>query len=214
MLLHKYLIVALLPVIAACGSGGSGGDDDSGGGVEESTSGDGTVSVTESRKACVADTSIGEAMLKAINEVRATGYNCGGNVGQMPPAPPVTWNDQVFQAAETHAIDMATNDFLGHTGTNGLEHPDRLTNTGYDWMNVGENLARTDWASELEPTKALSQCAWLGSPNHCRNIMNPNFTEMGLSCIDDGEVTVYAESLGQDIEVLRTYWALVMARPK
>ena len=68
---------------------------------------------------------------------------------------------------------MSFNNFFSHTGSNGSSVGDRVTAEGYNWTNVGENIA----SGQTTPEAALE--SWLNSPGHCANIMNPDFTELG-----------------------------------
>jgi uncharacterized protein YkwD len=49
----------------------------------------------------------------------------------------------------------------------------RLLAVGYDWAMGGENIA-TGFAT---PRDAVS--AWMASPGHCQNVLNPGFRAMG-----------------------------------
>lgn len=112
-------------------------------------------------------------LLALVNEARTEGANCGGI--EMAPVDPLTWNDKIENAALTHSIDMDTNDFFSHTGSDGSDVGDRFDNVGYTWSAYGENIAK-GYTSEESVI-----AAWLNSPGHCQNIMRPYFTEMGVS---------------------------------
>jgi uncharacterized protein YkwD len=64
----------------------------------------------------------------------------------------------------------------------------------YPWRHVGENIA--GGTDTLERTVE----AWLESPPHCENLMEPDYRDVALAC---------AERAGTEFE---TYWALVLAR--
>ena len=110
--------------------------------------------------------------LQLINNVRQTGCNCGSEA--MPPVPPVTWNDQLAQAAYDHSRDMYNNNYFSHTGLDGSSPGDRIRRAGYSWRTYGENIAKG-----YNNEQAVIQ-GWLNSPGHCRNIMDAAFKEMGL----------------------------------
>ncbi len=113
------------------------------------------------------------AFLNAVNAYRASGCACG--VQFMPPAPALQWDDQLTNAANRHANDMATNDFFDHTGSDGSNSAERISESGYNWQSVGENIA-----FGYNDIQAVVD-AWITSEGHCRNIMNHNFTEMGAA---------------------------------
>lgn len=116
--------------------------------------------------------------LRQINKVRTSGCNCG-NV-YMPPADPLSWNYQLETAARLYAHEMAANNFFSHTGLNGSSSKERImaqgyTIAGFKYIAVGENIGR----GQLTITEIMQ--GWIKSPGHCRNIMNPNFKEVGVA---------------------------------
>lgn len=114
-----------------------------------------------------------QELLNLVNEVRQSGCNCGGDY--FPPVNPVVWNDTLEHAAQIHSDDMYDEDYFSHTGSDGSSAGDRISDAGYDWSTYGENIA-AGYTSE----QAVIQ-GWLDSDGHCRNIMNGNFTEMGIA---------------------------------
>ena len=126
--------------------------------------------------------------LDAINAARAETQDCG-DYGIFDPAPELTWNVRLGNAADEHSKDMAQNDTLGHTGSgtpsdetaqamhlsSGSRLRDRLHHHGYDqWHAIGENISGGD----EEAQTAVD--TWLKSPVHCANLMSPDFTEVGM----------------------------------
>jgi uncharacterized protein YkwD len=55
--------------------------------------------------------------------------------------PPVKLNSKLLKAAREHSTDMAKNNFLAHSGTDGSNLGSRLTKQGYAWTAAGEDLA-------------------------------------------------------------------------
>ncbi|MGB3136665.1 MAG: CAP domain-containing protein [Nodosilinea sp.] len=107
-------------------------------------------------------------------------------------APPLTLSDKLLTAAQRHAQDMATSRRMSHTGSNGSSMRSRIDATEYSWSTIGENVAVG------QPTAAAVMSAWMSSPGHRQNILNPAFTELGIG---------YASAQG------RIYWAQVFGRP-
>lgn len=98
----------------------------------------------------------------------------------MPAVPPLSWNYQLQQAAILHAEDMRRKDYFSHTSLEGRTSRDRIFDQGYTikgfkYIAVGENIAQG------QRSIAEVMNAWLKSEGHCRNIMNPNFKEVGIS---------------------------------
>ncbi len=132
-----------------------------------------------------------QRVVNYLNNLRASPRVCGEKT--YPAAPAVVWNNQLSAAAVAHSEDMAANNFLDHQGTNGLNAGARVTQSGYTWKAVAENIAGgTD-----TPEQTMDQ--WMVSAGHCQNIMNSAYKEIGLACSRDN-LTDY-----------RVYWTLVMA---
>lgn len=130
---------------------------------------------------------------KYLNNIRSIEQQCGSNT--YPPAPIITWNDKLANAAKIHSDDMAENNFFNHQGSHSLLPKDRVSNANYHWKTVAENIAGgTD-----TPEQAIEQ--WLASPGHCHNIMNPIHTEFALACTRN------------NLSDYRIYWTLVLASP-
>ncbi len=140
--------------------------------------------------------SIRQEFLDAVNQARSVGRNCGST--SYPNAPPVAWNNVLATAAYLHSEDMATNQFFSHTGADGSSPETRITRQGYDWRTYGENIA---WGY---PTASAVTQGWLGSDGHCRNIMNPSFTEIGAA---------YSDGSYQGIPSV-SFWTLDLAAPR
>jgi uncharacterized protein YkwD len=85
---------------------------------------------------------------------------------------------QLQAAARLHSTDMACNGFFDHTGSNGSTVGQRVTAQGYSWSYVGENI--------FAGTNATPQSAfdwWMASPPHQANLLNLNYTEIGIGYI-------------------------------
>lgn len=88
--------------------------------------------------------------------------------------PALTSNTRLRNAALGHSQDMACNDFISHTGSDGSSPGDRITAAGYDFSTWGENIA----AGYTTPASVVE--AWMDSTGHRANILNPGFTEIGI----------------------------------
>ena len=114
-------------------------------------------------------------MLAVINDSRLSARMCGA--ASHAAVDSVMWNDRLTAAAVAHAGDMVRFNFFDHTGSDGLSVSDRADSAGYNWRAVGENIA----AGQIDVEEVHD--GWLASPGHCRNIMNPLYTEVGAACI-------------------------------
>lgn len=87
---------------------------------------------------------------------------------------PLTHNPLLGSAAQLHSQDQADMRTLTHTGSDGSNPGERITRAGYSWRTWAENAAagyRT--AHDLV-------AAWMNSPGHRANLLNPSVTEIGL----------------------------------
>lgn len=109
-------------------------------------------------------------MLSLINHARSEGRTCGDT--RYSAAGPLKWDDRLAAAALAHAEDMAINNYFSHTSMNGTSFSGWVKRTGYLYRRIGENIAAT---TDVQDVVAL----WLGSPDHCANLMDGDFTEMG-----------------------------------
>ena len=90
---------------------------------------------------------------------------------------PLTWNTQLSTAAQNHSASMAINDYFSHTDdldADGSSPWDRIHNAGYQYSAAAENIA----AGDQTPEEVVA--TWMNSPEHCANILNPNYTEIGI----------------------------------
>lgn len=126
-------------------------------------------------------------VLEAVNELRENGCKCGGK--RMAPTTPLNWNEQLTEAAKRHAFDIAARQQLDHTGKDGSSIMDRVSDTGYSWGFVAENIAFGYWN-----VPSVIQ-GWVESPGHCRNMMNPDYKEVGVYRKDNYWVMVLATKL-------------------
>jgi uncharacterized protein YkwD len=116
--------------------------------------------------------------LKQINHVRSTGCTCGTTY--MAPAPPLVWNDNLEKSAQGHAWDMSNNNYFSHTSKDGRTMEDRIVFAGYFFKGfksfaIGENIA----FGQNSITEVMN--GWIKSPGHCKNLLNPQFKEIGVA---------------------------------
>jgi uncharacterized protein YkwD len=112
----------------------------------------------------------------------------------------LTMNDKLHQAASSHSADMIARDFFDHTNPDGQGLSERLAEVGYNWWTWGENIA----AGYASPEAVMS--GWMNSSGHRANILNCNFTEIGVgyayAANDPGTVQYHH------------YWTQVLAKPR
>lgn len=111
--------------------------------------------------------------LKLVNDARARGAACGSR--QFGPAPPLTLSGTLASVALGHATDMALHGYFDHVDLSGQSPADRVRAVGYREKLVGENIAY----GPITVEEAVQ--GWLKSPDHCENIMDPHFAQMGIA---------------------------------
>jgi len=87
----------------------------------------------------------------------------------------LTVNPILTEAAQKKANDMAARGYFAHTSPSGVTPWFWFKNAGYQFTNAGENLAINFYDSKDIET------AWMNSPGHRANILNKNFTEIGVA---------------------------------
>jgi uncharacterized protein YkwD len=86
-------------------------------------------------------------------------------------------------AASVHSQAMASRGFFSHTSTDGTSFWKRVQryyrSSGFGYWSVGENLL---WRS---PTVDASEAVrmWLASPPHRKNVLSPQWREVGLAAV-------------------------------
>ena len=91
---------------------------------------------------------------------------------------PLGLNDRLNQAATMKASDMFTLNYWAHNNPNGKEPWDFIKTAGYRYRYAGENLAR-----DFGDTNSLID-AWMASPTHKDNIVNPRYQETGIAVVN------------------------------
>jgi uncharacterized protein YkwD len=95
---------------------------------------------------------------------------------------PLTEDPALQAAAESHSVDMGRRDYFEHRSPDGVEPWMRINNSGYDSRVVGENLA---WGQAEKGSPAETMGAWMDSPGHKANILEPRYTQIGIGIAFD-----------------------------
>ncbi len=115
--------------------------------------------------------------------------------------PPLKINGLLTDTAMTYSKRMAIHDFVAHDAPEGDRIGQRVTQSGYPWQVVYENLQ----AGAKTPEEAVE--AWkLSKKGHREAMLSKDTTEMGIGYyfmpFDDGKI------------ISNHYWTLIMAKPK
>ena len=90
---------------------------------------------------------------------------------------PLKENQALDQAAYLKAKDMLEKGYFAHYSPEGITPWYWLERSGYSYLAAGENLA----VGFLESEQVHK--AWMNSPSHKKNILNPNYQEMGIAVL-------------------------------
>jgi len=132
------------------------------------------------------------SLLELTNQSRRIEQTCGNTIYQATQA--LEWDESLGLAASNHSTDMSEHNFFSHTGSDGSRPSQRTTIAGFPTGTIGENIAAG------QRNAGSAQNGWMESEGHCKNIMNPGYTHMGASCV---------ENSGTDFT---RYWTVVFGR--
>jgi hypothetical protein len=87
----------------------------------------------------------------------------------------LSFNSQLERAAQLKADDMAGKSYFSHTSPDGMTPWYWFDQVGYNYKYAGENLA-IDFSESADV-----EIAWMNSPEHRANILNGNYSEIGIA---------------------------------
>lgn len=91
---------------------------------------------------------------------------------------PVAENSQLNAAAHTKALEMLSHRVFDHYMPDGHTPWQYILTEGYNFSAAGENLAM-GWQ-----TAESQHRAWLASPTHRANIVNPDYRDIGVAVVE------------------------------
>jgi len=86
-------------------------------------------------------------------------------------------NQELVTAAARKGSDMLEKQYFAHDTPDGKKPWQWINRTEYDYVYAGENLAMDFTSAEVV------QAAFMKSPSHRRNILNPKYKEMGVAVL-------------------------------
>lgn len=98
--------------------------------------------------------------------------------------PALKLNGPLVVLAENYGRDMIQRNFFSHYNPEGQSPFDRMRNHGISYRYAGENLA-------INSSVEAAERAFMNSPGHRANILNPNYTEVGVGVTYDSRGSVY-----------------------
>lgn len=100
-------------------------------------------------------------------------------------AGPLIRNTKIESLAKNHCADMINRGFFNHENPDGDSPFDRFRKADITYRHAGENIA----AGQKTPEQAMEE--WLSSPGHKDNILNPDYTDIGISVMCGGKYGIY-----------------------
>ena len=100
----------------------------------------------------------------------------------------LTMNPVLVAAAQAKADDMAAKSYFAHVAPDGKDSWYWFKESGYGFSYAGENLA-VDFSDSSDVERA-----WMNSPTHRQNLLDPHFTEIGIATAQgtfQGRVTTF-----------------------
>jgi uncharacterized protein YkwD len=105
---------------------------------------------------------------------------------------PLLLSSTLASVARAHSEDMAAKKYFEHTDLSGCSSSCRVTNAGYAWTAVGENIFMEQGykVTAAEAAKMVVD-GWMNSAGHRANILNGNYTYEGIGVSQVGD-SIYA----------------------
>lgn len=129
--------------------------------------------------------SIGSDVKKTLDHYNVDVAAVKATVASSPALPPVAWNSNLADAAQSHSDDMAANEYQSHTGSDGTSSDDRIRNSGVSASSTGENAYA--YAKSVDNAMQAFLYDWgVADAGHRRNLLQPgvsaddSFTDVGV----------------------------------
>lgn len=142
-------------------------DGSTGTSTSESGTGD---SDAQDSKVTQAEMTQAEAVLKLVNQER-----------KKAGVSPLTLSDKLTSIANTKAKDMADKGYFSHQSPTYGSPFDMLKQFGVSYSYAGENIA----AGQKSAEEVMN--SWMNSSGHKANILNKNYTQLGVGFYRGGE---------------------------
>ena len=110
-----------------------------------------------------------EAVLKLVNQERAK-----------QGLKPLTLSEKLTSIANTKAADMRDKNYFNHNSPTYGSPFDMLHEFGVSYSSAGENIA----AGQKSAEQVMND--WMNSSGHRANILNKNYTELGVGYVTGG----------------------------
>ncbi|WP_075036286.1 CAP domain-containing protein [Halobacillus dabanensis] len=93
---------------------------------------------------------------------------------------PLKLDTELSTVAKDKSLDMQQNNYFSHNSPNHGSPFDMMNSYGIDYRTAGENIAM----GQTSPEQVVE--GWMNSQGHRENIMNPDFTHIGVGHAENG----------------------------
>jgi len=124
-------------------------------------------------------------MWQLVNQDRSAVSSADETKGR---ARPLQWDARLATVARTHSREMATDGFFSHQGADGSPPWVRISRVGVHWLASGENIAKFP---EVREAEAAFMNEPKFQPNHRANILNPDYTHVGVGIVKGPDGMLY-----------------------
>lgn len=142
-------------------------DGSTGTSTDQSSTGDSAASDAEDR---TAETTQAEAILQLVNQER-----------KKAGVPALTLSNKLTEVANAKAKDMADKGYFSHESPTYGSPFDMLKQFGVSFSYAGENIA----AGQKTAEEVMN--SWMNSSGHKANILNKNYTQLGVGFTRGGQ---------------------------
>jgi uncharacterized protein YkwD len=106
--------------------------------------------------------------------------------------PPLHWDAALASAAREHASRMAQGNVLSHQLPGEPQVQDRATQAGARFTTIAENIA-------VAPNSATIHSAWMQSPHHRENILDPELNGVGIGVVKGSDGLFAVQDFSQAV---------------
>lgn len=109
--------------------------------------------------------------------------------------PMLRWDDALYRAAQGHAREMASRASISHQYPGEMELAARGRQAGFRFSSISENVAQAY-------TAVLIHEAWMNSPGHRHNLLDPQSDAVGISVLRRNGQLYAVQDFGRTVEDL------------
>src|SRR6202790_2246124 len=106
--------------------------------------------------------------------------------------PALQWDAALASAAREHAARMAQRNILSHQLPGEPQVQVRATQAGARFTTIAENIA-------VAPNSATIHSAWMQSPHHRENILDPELNEVGIGVVKGSDGLFAVQDFSQAV---------------